>query len=333
MPCRLAPADEPCCGRRPSRLTPARRHWRRSSRSPCARVWPWRCRSDFRSRRRSRSPVPAGRSCNFAIVARISGFSTSCSGGMPAEVFFSFCSPSLATRQSATAAAKIAISTGSAASTRWQHFARGFHMRHRDAGGIVEIDRTRDQDDISAGGLRGRGNGETLLAGGAVGDVAHRIDRLVGRACGDEDALAGQRPWLRRTQKRARRRRRFPEAPPSGRRRPHRLPPFRRHWARPWRRHRARAARHCGGSRHCSTSAGSSPAPAGSAGWPRAGWRWRDRRHDPAPSSPSGPRSQAPPRSGRSRGRDGYGRHRTRSPDRTGRCNSARSTARWRQAA
>ncbi len=37
---------------------------------------------------------------------------------MPAEVFFSFCSPSLATRQSATAAAKIAISAGNAASTR-----------------------------------------------------------------------------------------------------------------------------------------------------------------------------------------------------------------------
>src|ERR1700737_4061392 len=57
-------------------------------------------------------------SCNFAIVARISGFSTSCSGSMPAAVFLSFCSPSLATRQSATAAAKIAMSTGSAASTR-----------------------------------------------------------------------------------------------------------------------------------------------------------------------------------------------------------------------
>src|ERR1700722_13888862 len=55
--------------------------------------------------------------CSFEIVARISGFSTSCSGGIPAEVFFSFCSPALATRQSATAAAKIAISTGSAAST------------------------------------------------------------------------------------------------------------------------------------------------------------------------------------------------------------------------
>ena len=52
-------ADARCCGRRPSRRSPARHHWRRSSRSPCARVLPWRCRSDVRSRRRSRSPAAA----------------------------------------------------------------------------------------------------------------------------------------------------------------------------------------------------------------------------------------------------------------------------------
>src|SRR3984957_19657080 len=51
---------------------------------------------------------------SFEIVARISGFSTSCSGGMSAEVFFSFCSPALATRQSATAAAKIGTTSGKA---------------------------------------------------------------------------------------------------------------------------------------------------------------------------------------------------------------------------
>src|SRR5215216_4386129 len=66
------------------------------------------------------NPITSGGrpSFSFAIVARISGFSTRASGGMPAAVFFSFCSPSLATRQSATAAAKIAISAGKAASTR-----------------------------------------------------------------------------------------------------------------------------------------------------------------------------------------------------------------------
>ena len=63
-----------------------------------------------------------------------------------------------------------------------QHVARGFHMLHRDAGGIAEIDRARDQGDVGAGGLRRGGDGKALLAGGAVGDVAHRIDRLMGRA-------------------------------------------------------------------------------------------------------------------------------------------------------
>ena len=80
-------------------------------------------------------PITSGGrlSFSFEIVARMSGFSTSCSGGMPAEVFFSFCSPSLATRQSATAAAKIAISAGSAASHLLQHVARGFHVLHGHA--------------------------------------------------------------------------------------------------------------------------------------------------------------------------------------------------------
>ena len=129
-------------------------------------------------------PITSGGrlSRSFEMVARISGFSTSCSGGMPADVFFSFCSPALSTRQSATAAAKIAISAGSEASTCAQHVARGLHVLHGDAGGIVEIDRAGDQDDLGAGRLRRRGNGKALFAGGAVGDVAHRIDRLVGRA-------------------------------------------------------------------------------------------------------------------------------------------------------
>src|SRR5437667_1079718 len=49
-------------------------------------------------------PITSGGrlSPSFATVARMSGFSTSCSGGMPADVFFIFCSPSLTTRQSAT---------------------------------------------------------------------------------------------------------------------------------------------------------------------------------------------------------------------------------------
>ena len=69
------------------------------------------------------------------------------------------------------------------------------------------------------------------------------------------------------------------------------------------------------------------PAPAGSAPWPRAGWRWRGRRHGRLPSSPSGPRSPAPPRSGRSRAPAEYGRRRTRSRRRTGQCKRAHARA------
>src|SRR5450830_1148362 len=56
--------------------------------------------------------------CRLAMVARMSGFSTSDKSGVawPA-VFLIFCAPAFATRQSATAAAKIATSTGSARST------------------------------------------------------------------------------------------------------------------------------------------------------------------------------------------------------------------------
>src|SRR6202161_594622 len=46
---------------------------------------------------------PGRLSGNFEMVARISGFSTSCSGGMPAGVFFRLLAPSLATRRGASA--------------------------------------------------------------------------------------------------------------------------------------------------------------------------------------------------------------------------------------
>ena len=36
------------------------------------------------------------------------------------------------------------------------------------------------------------GDGESLAAGRAVGDDSNRVDRLVGRAGGDEDVLAGE---------------------------------------------------------------------------------------------------------------------------------------------
>src|ERR1044072_747644 len=54
---------------------------------------------------------------SFETVARMSGFSTSASFGGPLPSFCSFCSPASAVRQSATAAAKMPTSAGSADST------------------------------------------------------------------------------------------------------------------------------------------------------------------------------------------------------------------------
>jgi hypothetical protein len=74
-------------------------------------------------------------------------------------------------------------------------------MPHRYASRIVEIDRTRDQRDVGTGGLCCGGDGKALFAGRAIGDVAHRVDRLVRRSCGDEDVFAGERAGLGAAQK------------------------------------------------------------------------------------------------------------------------------------
>ena len=101
---------------------------------------------------------------------------------MPSEVFFSFCSPALATRQSATAAAKIAISTGNAAPRRASMSRAGFDVLHGDPRGIVDVDRTGNQYNLRPRCLRRRCDGKALLAGRPIGDVAHGIDRLMGWA-------------------------------------------------------------------------------------------------------------------------------------------------------
>jgi len=53
-------------------------------RSPCARFLPWRL--SIRCSVSAAKPITSGGrlSFSFEIVARMSGFSTSCSGGMPA---------------------------------------------------------------------------------------------------------------------------------------------------------------------------------------------------------------------------------------------------------
>src|SRR5262249_23559400 len=130
----------------------------------------------------------------LAIVARMSGFSTSASSGtvLPG-CFFNFCSRVLATRQSATAAAKIAMSAGSVRSTaRVHHFARRFDLDHLDTLRVGDTYWARHQHDIcTSGGRRGR-DGVALLAGRAVGDIAYRVDRLVGRSGCDQHAPALQ---------------------------------------------------------------------------------------------------------------------------------------------
>ena len=60
-------------------------------------------------------------------------------------------------------------------------------------GGSGSVDRAADQRHLGAGRGRRARDRVALLAGGAVGDVAHRVDRLVRRAGRDEDALAGER--------------------------------------------------------------------------------------------------------------------------------------------
>ena len=197
------------------------------------RAWPWHWRRRFRSRRQSRSPVSAACVLRCAMVERMSGFSTSDSSGVAWPGFFLiFCAPALATRQSATAAAKIATSTGSARSTACSISRALSTCTVFDAGRIGQIDRAADQRHLGAGGCRRRGDGVALLAGGAVGDVAHRIDRLVRRAGGDQHALA--LAAAARVARRAifRPRRRSPAARPCGRARARPLPPSRPRWGR-----------------------------------------------------------------------------------------------------
>ena len=83
---------------------------------------------------------------------------------------------------------------------RRQHLRRGLDPQHVDAGRIGQPDRTRHQRHLGAERTRGGGDRVALLAGRAIGDVAHRIDRLVRRPGGDETCCpASGRRMSRRT--------------------------------------------------------------------------------------------------------------------------------------
>ena len=73
-------------------------------------------------------------------------------------------------------------------------------MHDRNARRIGQIHRPADQRHVGAGARGGCGDGVALLAGRTVGDIAHRIDRLVRRARRDQHALAFERLRLRREQ-------------------------------------------------------------------------------------------------------------------------------------
>ena len=106
--------------------------------------------------------------------------------------FFIFCVAAPAARQSATAAAQMAMSAGRPRARRQASPAPSRpspRARRRDRAS----DRTGHQRHLGAERGRGARQGMALLAGGAVGDVAHGVDRLVRGAGGDEHAHAGER--------------------------------------------------------------------------------------------------------------------------------------------
>ena len=121
----------------------------------------------------------------------MSGFSASASaGGLPEASFLTFEPLASVTRQSATAAAKTATSAGQRRLDRGEHLGGGLDLDDGGAGRARRLGRAGDEGDAGAAAGERRGDGAALAAGRAVGDVAHRVDRLVGRPGGDEDVPA-----------------------------------------------------------------------------------------------------------------------------------------------
>ncbi len=124
-----------------------------------------------------------------AIVARMSGLAARRRALSPAP-FLIFSRASSSARQSATAAAKMAMSAGSASTTASSICRAVSILTTRTPLGIGQRDGAGHQRHLGA--ERGGGSRErmALLAGGAVGEIAHGIERLMGRAGGDEHAAA-----------------------------------------------------------------------------------------------------------------------------------------------
>ena len=168
----------------------------------------------------------------WATVARMSGFSTSASAGVAPLAFLIFSRPQLGGAPVRDGGGEDRAVGRQRCFDRGQHLARGLDLHHPHARRIGQIDRPRDQHRLGARGCGCGGDGVALLAGGTVGDVAHRIDRLVGRAGGHQHALALERLFAPAAEQALRPQRRSRAAPPCGRCRLRRFPPFRRHSAR-----------------------------------------------------------------------------------------------------
>ena len=131
---------------------------------------------------------------SFATVARMSGFSTSASCGGPPAVLLEFLLARVGGAPVGDRGGEDARHRPAALPRPRRSMSRALSTRTVfTPGGSGSV--TGPETSVTLGAGRGRGarDGVALLAGGAVGDVAHRIDRLVRRAGGDQDALAGER--------------------------------------------------------------------------------------------------------------------------------------------
>ena len=183
------PASARCRRGRRSRA----RGWRRSAARSCVRqllarmVRAGRC-SRRRSRRRTAASAGARprRGCRGSRPAR--------SSAPPAlRAFLIFASATPATRQSATAAVATKTSlAGAAASIASCISTAVVTSMRRHAARRGQVHRAGDQGDVGAGLGGGACDREAHLAARAVGQAAHRIDRLEGRPGGHQHALAGE---------------------------------------------------------------------------------------------------------------------------------------------
>ena len=224
----------PHCRRRPSRRLPPRRRSRRSSRSPCACSLALACSITFSvSAAKPTTSLRSLRSSSLAIVARMSGFSISASVRRSACVLLQLLLARRARRASRrprrrTRRRRPAAPPRPRAACRARLSTRTVFT----PGGSGRVTGPRHQRHVGAGRGRRARDRVALLAGRTVGDVAHRIDRLVRRARRDDDALSGER-LARLPELAPRSRRRSPAARPCGRGPLRRSPPSRRRSGRP----------------------------------------------------------------------------------------------------